>query len=549
MKKWRVNFVFIVIILFGAAIIGRLVYIQIIKRELYRALAQGQQKNSQLIKGERGEIFFSGGEILATNIKGKYLFVSPAEVKEKEKTAQTLSDILGLDKELIFTKLRKNSLFEQIKSNLTEEEKKGLEEIDLPGVYLGETFFREYPQGLMASQTVGFIGGEEKGQYGIEGFYDDILQGKEKIQNLIYGLTNDTNGADIFLTLNYELQFTAEKLLEKAKEEFSIEEGQIVVMDPKSGAILALANFPNFDPNYYSKVDDFHIFQNNVLQKLFEPGSIFKSITMAAALDQEKLTPMTTYIDEGNLKIGGYTIYNYNKRIWGERTMTEVLEKSINTGAVFAEKQIGHKIFSEYLEKFGFFEPTGIDLQGEIFSENKEFKKGYEVNFATASFGQGIEMTPIQLVQAFGAIANNGKLVRPYIVEKIIENGEKRMTQPQIIREQVISSETSSQLTAMMISVVENGSAKNTKIPGYYIAGKTGTSQVPWAVLGVNKKGYSNKTWQSFIGFFPAFNPKFLILIKLDNPRTRTSEYSAVPIFKEMAKYIIDYLEIPPDYE
>ncbi len=551
MKRWRVNFVFIIVILFGAAIISRLVYIQIIQHDLYRALANGQQKNYQLIKGERGEIFFSGGEILATNVKGKYLFVSPEKIKEKEKTAQILSEIFGLDKELIFAKLKKNSLFEQIKSNLTEEENRALGEINLPGVYLGETFFREYPQGLMASQTVGFIGGEEKGQYGIEGFYDDILQGKEKIQNLIYGLTSDTNGADIFLTINYELQFKAEKLLEKTKEEFNVEEGQIVIVDPKSGAILALANFPNFDPNYYSKVDDFHIFQNNVLQKLFEPGSVFKSITMAAALDQDKITPKTTYIDEGNLKIGGYTIYNYNKRIWGERTMTEVLEKSINTGAIFAERQIGHKIFLEYLEKFGFFEPTEIDLQGEIFSENKEFKKSYEINFATASFGQGIEMTPIQLVQAFNVIANNGKLVRPYIVEKVIENGSPSqvLTDKTWKGKQVISSKTSSQLTAMMISVVENGSAKNTKIPGYYIAGKTGTSQIPWTVLGVNKKGYSDKTWQSFIGFFPAFNPKFLILVKLDNPETKTSEYSAVPIFKEMAKYIIDYYEIPPDYE
>jgi len=551
MKRWRVNFVFIIVILFGAAIISRLVYIQIIQHDLYRALANGQQKNYQLIKGERGEIFFSGGEILATNVKGKYLFVSPEKIKEKEKTAQILSEIFGLDKELIFAKLKKNSLIEQIKSNLTEEENRALGEINLPGVYLGETFFREYPQGLMASQTVGFIGGEEKGQYGIEGFYDDILQGKEKIQNLIYGLTSDTNGADIFLTINYELQFKAEKLLEKTKEEFNVEEGQIVIVDPKSGAILALANFPNFDPNYYSKVDDFHIFQNNVLQKLFEPGSVFKSITMAAALDQDKITPKTTYIDEGNLKIGGYTIYNYNKRIWGERTMTEVLEKSINTGAIFAERQIGHKIFLEYLEKFGFFEPTEIDLQGEIFSENKEFKKSYEINFATASFGQGIEMTPIQLVQAFNVIANNGKLVRPYIVEKVIENGSPSqvLTDKTWKGKQVISSKTSSQLTAMMISVVENGSAKNTKIPGYYIAGKTGTSQIPWTVLGVNKKGYSDKTWQSFIGFFPAFNPKFLILVKLDNPETKTSEYSAVPIFKEMAKYIIDYYEIPPDYE
>ena len=225
--------------------------------------------------------------------------------------------------------------------------------------------------------------------------------------------------------------------------------------------------------------------------------------------------------------------------------MNQVLEKSINTGAVFAGEQLGHQDFLDYVKKFGFFEKTGVDLQGEVFSENLEFKKGYEINFANASFGQGIEMTPIQLVRAFAAIANGGKLVAPHIIER---------TEPSIpfsFKEgrQVISQSTSAELTAMLTSVVENGFAKKAGIEGYYVAGKTGTAQVSWPALGIPRKGYSEKTIQTFIGFAPAFNPKFLIMVKLDDPGTKTAEYSAIPIFQELAQYIINYWEIPPDYQ
>jgi cell division protein FtsI (penicillin-binding protein 3)/stage V sporulation protein D (sporulation-specific penicillin-binding protein) len=296
-------------------------------------------------------------------------------------------------------------------------------------------------------------------------------------------------------------------------------------------------------------VENFEIFQNSAVQNFFEPGSIFKPITMASALEEGKVTAQTTYVDTGKLKIGNYTIYNYDQRVWGERTMNEVLEKSINTGAVFAERQVGHDVFLEYLKRFGFFEPTGIDLQGEVFSENKELKKGREINFATASFGQGIEVTPIQMLRAFSAIANGGKLVKPYLVEKIVKDKETIETKEEISKSNIISSKTAAALTDMLISVVERGSARFAKISGYNIAGKTGTSQIPFSALGINKKGYSEKTWQSFIGFAPAFGAKFVILIKLDNPKIKTSEYSAAPIFGKLANYILNYLEIPPDYE
>ncbi|MBM3251001.1 MAG: penicillin-binding protein 2 [Candidatus Nealsonbacteria bacterium] len=472
MRQWRINLIFILIILFGAAIIGRLVYIQIINYNLYRALAQGQQGIFQPFKGARGQIFFKGGEVLAMNMEG---------------------------------------------------------------------FFRKYPQESMASQTIGFLGGEGRGQYGLEGYYDEVLQGKEGFQEV--GL-NHNKGADIFLTIDYNIQFTAEELLKKAKDGLDIESGQIVVLEPFSGKILALANFPNFNPNYYFEIKDFQIFQNPVVQKIFEPGSVFKPITAAAAIDQQKINPQTTYIDTGSMRIGGRVISNYDKKVWGEKNMTEVLERSINTGAVFMERELGHNLFLEYLDRFGFFEPTGIDLQGEIFSTNKEFKKGYEINFATASFGQGIEMTPIQLVRAFSVIANAGKMVKPYMVEKIVENGETMEISPALFPKEIISQKTASQVTAMLISVIEQGSGRLAKIPGYYVAGKTGTAQVP------EGRGYSaEKTIQSFIGFAPALEPRFLILVKLDNPKARTAEYSAVPIFQELAKYIINYWQIPPDYE
>lgn len=547
LRNWRINFVFIVILLFGAVIIGRLVFLQIINYDLYKALARGQQEDFRATKGQRGQIFFSEGDILATNIRGKYLYVCPEEIEDKEAVAEKLSKITDIDKEQIYEKTLKESLFERIKNVLTEEEITSIAELDLPGVYVKENLLRSYPHEQMASSLTGFVGGEDIGQYGVEGFYDDILQGEEEF--IKSSFLNKDNGSDIFLTVDYNLQFKAEKLLLQSKEEVDIEGGQIIVMDPNTGKILALAEYPGFNPNYYSDVDDFDIFQNSSVQKLFEPGSTLKSITMASALDLGRVTPDTSYIDEGKLKIGGYTIENYNGRVFGKTTMTQVLEKSVNTGAVFAERQVGNEKFLEYLEKFGFFEPTGVDIQGEAFSENKELKKGYEINFATASYGQGIEITPIQLVRAFSAIANGGRLVRPFVVEKIIdEKGDIIKTEPSF-SDPVISSATTSKLTAMLVSVVENGFVKSAHIPGYYIAGKTGTAQISWSALDVDKNGYSDKTWQSFIGFFPAFNPRFLVLIKLDNPKVNTAEYSAVPIFKQLAKYMIDYYAVPPDYE
>jgi cell division protein FtsI (penicillin-binding protein 3)/stage V sporulation protein D (sporulation-specific penicillin-binding protein) len=544
MREWRINLILIFLFFFGAALAGKLFFLQIVEHDFYSALARGQQKILVTGRGERGEIFFQNHDLpIATNQTAYYLYASPNEIPfgEKEEIAARLSEIVALGKDFILGKLKKNSLYEVLKDELPPPELEKLEELELKGVYLGQEIRRVYPYGKFASHILGFVNKDGQGQYGLEEYWDEALQGKEKL----------IKGSDLILTVDYNIQYQAEKLLKKVHKELAIDGGTIIVIQPESGRILALADFPSFDPNQYSKVKDFEIFQLDATQKIFEPGSVFKPITMAGALNEGKITPATTYQDPGIIEIDGWPIYNYEQRIYpGEITMTGVLEKSINTGAVFAERQLGHRDFLKYIEKFGIFKKTGIDLWGEAYSSNEDFKRGYEINFATAAFGQGIEMTPIQIARAFCVIANGGKLVKPYLVEKI-KNSDNEVIEitPEVSSEEVISPAIASKLTAMLVSVVENGFGKAARIPGYYVAGKTGTAQVSWSALGVNKKGYSEKTWQSFIGFAPAFNPQFLILVKLDDPATKTAEYSAVPIFQELAKYIINYYQIAPDYE
>ncbi|MCX6761052.1 MAG: penicillin-binding protein 2 [Candidatus Nealsonbacteria bacterium] len=536
MCKWRVNLILLSVFICGLVIIGRLFYIQVIQGDYYKAMVQGMYVSDEEFLRERGEIFFQKGEPMAININFPLVYASSREVENKEETAQKLSDIIAVDKEVILEQLKKDSLYEVVKKKLSEEEVKKIKELKLAGIYFGEEKGRYYPQETLASQLAGFLDADRKGRYGLEGYYDNILKGKK-----------EQKGNDLFLTVDYSIQFTAERLLADAAKNLKIEGGEIIVMDPKSGKILALANFPNYNPNQYSKVDDMDLFQNSATQKLFEPGSVFKPITMASAIDKGKVTPQTKYTDYGVLKIGGSTVTNYGNRIWGEKTMTEVLENSINTGAVFAEQQLGNTLFLKYVDSFGLFEPTGIDID-ETYSENKEFKKGYEINFANASFGQGIAMTSMQLIRAYSVIINNGKIVKPYIVEKINNNGEITETKPFVADDIIISPKTASQVVSMLVSVVGNSYSKAAQVPGYYVAGKTGTAQISYSALEINKRGYSEKTWQSFIGFAPAYNPRFVILVKLDNPEAKTAEYSAIPIFHDLAKYIIDYYQIPSDY-
>ncbi|MBU2540051.1 penicillin-binding protein 2 [Patescibacteria group bacterium] len=556
MRNGRINFIFILIVLFGVAIISRLFYLQILNHKFYQAQALGQQAIFQEIQGERGEVFFAGKtKSLAINNDKWLVYINPQEIENKEETADALSEIIGDTSKQILSKIERGDSYTLIKNKLTEDEVAKIKRAGLKGVHLENQPGRYYPQTKIAAQVIGFVGGEEQiGQYGVEGYYDSILKGEKSFTegsrssvffNPASIEVNSLDGSDLYLTIDYSIQFEAESLLKKAKEDFNIDSGQIIVMDPQTGRIVALANYPSFDPNQYSKEKDLAIFQNSVVQKIFELGSILKPITMAIALNEGKVTPETSYIDEGCVKIGTRNICNFDDKKYGEQTMTGVLEKSLNTGAIFVSKLISHDVYLDYIDKFGFGEKTGIDLQGEVYSKNQNLRNGKEINFATASFGQGIEMTPIQFIRAFCVFANGGKLVKPYIVEKIVNNQrEELQTSPKVLRE-VINQSTASQLTTMLISVVDNGVAGRAKVPGYYIAGKTGTAQIAYE----DKAGYyPDKTIHSFVGFAPALNPRFVALIKLDNPTSRSSSLSAAPIFSKLAQYVLNYWQIPQDY-
>jgi cell division protein FtsI/penicillin-binding protein 2 len=572
MKYWRLYLLLIVVVLMGSGVMARLFSLQILRYGYYSALAQDQQQFYKKIFPKRGEIFMQdlsskqrNGQNsyfpLAINRDFKQIYLVPRDIPEdkREELAEDLAQLLDLDKELVLARMnKKGDPYEPLKHKVSHEIAQQVENLGIKGVEVAPESWRYYPNNSLAAHVVGFVGineGKKIGQYGLEGYYEDELKGKvgsltgEKdtsghwIPSLNQKLEPAQDGSNLILTIDQNIQFKAEKELAQAVERWQANGGTIIVMEPKTGAIRAMASLPSFDPNEYSKVEDIDIFLNPAIQKVYEPGSVFKPITIAAGLDSKLISPETTYQDKGQVRIKGSVITNVDGKAHGLQTMTQVLEKSLNTGAVFVQQKIGQDIFSDYVQKFNFGQLTGVDLTGEVKGDIFNLFSGREINLATISFGQGITVTPLELIAAVGAIANEGKLMRPFLVEKVIKpNGEEVVSQPKVIRD-VISSGTSRDLTRMMVSVVENGFGKPAKVPGYDIAGKTGTAQVP----DFEKGGYSEEIIHSFVGFAPAFNPEFVILIKLDKPKgIRFAADSVSPVFKRLAEYLLNYLEIPP---
>lgn len=559
----RFRFASLLILVALGLVLIRIFSLGILKHDFYTALAQGQHQLLTELVPNRGTIFIGEkGNIyqpLATNRNYQNVYLVPKEVEDKNVAAEQLSSLLGIPREDILKKLEKtDDPYEPLENKLTDEVADKIKDLKLKGVYLSAEGWRWYPQDTMACHALGFVGIRETqkiGLYGLEGYYEKELAGTNGLLEserdaagrwlLLddYNLTPAEDGVDLYLTLDQNIQYIIEQKLKALVEKWGAASGSIIVSEPKTGAIKAMASLPDFNPNEYGKVEDINDFLNPSTQEVYEPGSIFKPITMAAALDSGKVTPETTFIDTGSATIGSYVIQNAGNRSYGLSTMTKVLEKSINTGVVFAERQIGGEVFKNYIEAFGFDEPTGVDLVGEVGGNLSNIRENREINFATAAFGQGIAVTPLQMVAAISAIANEGKMMKPYLVEKIVDkNGQEKVTEPQVIR-QPISAQTASKLTAMLVSVVRNGYDK-IKIPNYFIAGKTGTAQIP----SEDKRGYSDETIHSFVGYAPAYNPKFFIFIKMDKPHgINYASDSLAPTFAEITQYLLNYYEIPPE--
>lgn len=544
-------------------ILWRLFDLQVINGAVARKQAESLHSVYVKLTPSRGEIKIIDKTSLeefplATNIKAFLVYAVPKDVTNSSLTAASLASVLGLPAPQILDKISDlNRKYVPLKKQLSEAEQQKIQDLKLPGIYLDSEDTRYYPEKNLLSQTLGFVGfkGDQKvGLYGLERYFEKDLAGtpgelrqeKDTTGAWIFGSNREmvpaTDGTNLILTVDKSIQFKAESVLADTVTKHGADSGSIIVADPKTGAILAMAGYPDFDLNQYGKVTDPSLYTNQATTGNYEPGSTFKAITMVAALDEGKVTPDTTYVDTGKVVVDNYTIKNAEPGARGVQTMTQVLDESLNTGAIFAKQQIGNDDFLKYVKKFGFGAPTGIELP-ETKGNLENLKYNIEVNFDTASFGQGIATTPVQMIQAYTALANSGKMMRPYIVQsKVAPDGTAVVTKPAQVA-QVISDKAAHTISAMLVDVVENGYGRKAAVPGYYIAGKTGTSQVP----GPDGKYLENDNIGSFIGYGPVEDPQFVMLVRINHPRdVKFAETTAAPAFGQMAQFILNYLHVSP---
>ena len=501
--------------------------LQIEKGESYLKKVQARNEFLADLELKRGQIFFldrNQNDIsVAINKNYPLLYAVPKEIQNPEQTAVLLVPLIGgEEKKLAAIFSDHQSLYRLLADKLSPDLINNLEKIGpLQGIYIDTQPYRFYPFQNLASQVLGFFGINDKnskptGIYGLEEFYNNVLS-QEK---------------NLYLTIDRSLQVQSENVLNGLIQKFDAVGGTIIIEEPKTGKILALTNKPDFDPNEYSS-SSIKNFLNPAIHYLYEPGSVLKPLTMAAGIDLEVLTPTTTYVDAGRVTLNGKTIENWNHKAYGKITITEVIEQSVNTGAVFAEQKIGNSQFYNYLKKFGLDKITNIDLPKEAVGNLKNLsrKEARAIDFATASFGQGIAVTPMELISAFSAIANGGVLMRPFL---------NRDLNPQIV-DRVIKPETSRLVIEMMESAVNK--AQVAAIPGYRIAGKTGTAQIP----DFQKGGYTEEYIHTYVGFAPISDPRFIVLVKLDKPNSNLAAQSVVPAFRDLAQFIFNYYNIPPD--
>ncbi len=538
----RITFLIGIFGLLYSLLAFRMYDLQLRQGDIYSAQAASLHELAGILAPSRGSIYFTdkdNGRIPA-GINKDYpgIYAIPKEVADPARTAGILAGIVGKsESELVKLLSKEDDPYEPLVKKATQGQVDLLGQYDLAGIYVGDEPARFYPLGRISSHLVGFTSiinhayGVGTGRYGVESQYNEELagrSGKTKGDRLI----KPKNGEDVYLTIDRNIQVQAESVLGKLVNQYGATGGTVIVMEPKTGKVLAMLSKPDFDPNSYGQYEVKN-FLNPSVQSVYEPGSIFKVITMSAGIDSGKITPETTFVDPGSLTLNGKTVRNWDLKAYGRVTMTNVIEKSINTGAAFAERTMGHDIFHDYLVKFGFKESTDIDLPEEIVGSLNPLEEDVrDINYATASYGQGISLTPIRLITAVSAIANGGMLMRPYT------NAE---SQPKAVR-RVISEETSRQVVTMMVSAVDK--AEIARIKGYNVAGKTGTAFVPNFSTG----GYTDQVINTYIGFAPAYDPQFIILIRMDKPAgAPLAGRTVVPAFRELAEFVLNYYSIPPD--
>ncbi len=563
----RIGYLRAGIFLFAGIIAMRLVDIQVFQHAFYEALAVDQHSLSERLMPKRGEIYVRDAAFpdqlypVAVNKAYYLVYAEPKRVENPKAAAEALAPLLEVDEEEVLPRLEKeNDLYEPLKRQVSEEAVEQIKALEIEGIEYQEEYYRYYPENNIGSHLLGFVGfrdDEKVGQYGVEEYWEQGLAGtqgylqaeKDALGRWItFGaklLEEAEDGEDLVLTVDHTIQYEACKRLNEAVQKHGADGGAVMIMDPKTGAVTAMCGSPDFDPNIYNEVEDINVYINPATYYIYEPGSVFKPFTMAAALNEGTVGPETTYEDTGSVQIGKYTIKNFDGQAHGINTMTQVLEKSLNTGVIFAARTIGPEKFEDYIKAFHFGETYGLQLNSEANGNISSLAKHQDLYMATGSFGQGLSVTLLQLTNAFGAIANGGKLMQPYVIDEIIDHdGFSQKTEPKELR-QVITSKTATTLSAMLVNVVRNGHGTRAGVPGYFVAGKTGTAQVPKE----NGAGYDpNITIGSFCGFAPVDDPAFVMCVRINRPRdVQWAESSAAPLFGQLAQFMLNYYGIPPE--
>jgi cell division protein FtsI/penicillin-binding protein 2 len=569
-QRRRIAWLNIGLILIGLVVVARLAQLQVARRHHYRVLAATEHMRKYQVPARRGEIFVldQGRKTpLALNRTMKVLWADPRVVADKPKAAKEIAAVTG-DKEAdLLNLLNQQKAYVVLKKKLTLAQGEQIDKLNLSGIGVSEEQYRYYPEGSLASQVLGFVNNDGAGQYGVEGFLNTELSGKPGLLNAktdtrgnpIATVDNivqpPEHGKSFVLTMDRNIQAQAEKSLKSGVESVKAKSGSIVIMDPHTGKVMAMANYPTFDPNGFSSVSDYSVFSNAVVSDQFEPGSGFKVITMVAGLDTGKIRFDETYDDKGSVEVDGHTIRNAaGHRLGANTSMTNVIRDSLNTGMVYVLRTLGgdqrainsagKKLFHEYIKKFGFGVRTGVEQAGEAAGRVNP-PTSNNVNYANMTFGQGISTTVLQMTAAVGAIANGGKLYQPMLVGEIVEeDGKTKQLEPKLVNGQVVSQKAAKEVTEMMVQVVEHGSGWRAKMKGYRIAGKTGTAQIPKK----DGSGYEeNKNIGTFVGFAPVENPRFVMMVRINEPQVSGfAESTTVPVFAEVTEWLLRYMAVQP---
>jgi len=563
-------------------VVLRLASWQILRSDDLVARAEDQRLTSQEIPAPRGNILFSDGSYLASTQPTFLVYAQPKIIQDKEATSKALADMfwsldIHPDDETDLQKFQevttlKDSIFQKISQDLfwvnlgrivDLNAKQKIEDLKLTGVGFQQDYRRYYPEGSSSAHLLGFVGsdsyGNPTGYFGLEGYYNGELKGRsgtlteEKDAQGLPILIGEFNarspqpGETLTLNIDRAVQHIVEQKLSDAMNKYGAKSASAIVMDPKTGGIIALASYPNYDPGDVQGFPS-EYFKDGAIADTYEPGSTFKTLIMSAAINEHLVKPDTQCDDtcSGPVDVGGYTIRTWDNHYFPHTTMTDVIIHSDNTGMVFVSRKLGLDKLYSYIQKFGIGSSTGVDLQDESSPDLRPKSEWKEIDQATASFGQGIAVTPLQLVRAVASIANGGKLMEPHVVTKI-QDGSKTFTIAPRVISQPISADTAKIMTDIMVQEVDKGEAqyykKHEGVENFKIAGKTGTAQIPVA-------GHYDptKTIASFVGFAPADNPKFVMLVKFDEPTSSIyGADTAAPTFFDISKDLFNYYGITPN--